>query len=301
VVLVYQWVLVAALVALTYLLLTRFEGPTVGWGAWADQQAIFSLRHQGKWTEAAARIELLLGRPGVLRTGQRVNQLVEALVASGQYREALQVPPPDPRWAEPGQEMLIQINLAEADYNLGRWDEAWQRLAPLDAEAALPSICESGLLLQRAWIAAHQGRGAEALELWTSADIGGLPYEYWAEHHFTGAAALLALGRLDEALEAAQGGAADAVRPSSLRNVLFLQARIHAAAGRLAEAEALCREAAAHPLQTQGGDGLLLWGDLLLELGRPEEALAAWRLCVERDPQSESAQQAQGRLEERRS
>jgi hypothetical protein len=46
----------------------------------------------------------------------------------------------------------------------------------------------------------------------------------------------------------------------------------------------------------QGGDGLLAWGDLLHSLGRTAEALTAWRLAVERDPESESARLAATRL-----
>jgi tetratricopeptide (TPR) repeat protein len=86
-------------------------------------------------------------------------------------------------------------------------------------------------------------------------------------------------------------------RPSSERNAIFLRARVAAARGELERAESLCREAAAHPHRWQGGDGLLLWGDVLSQLGRPDHARDAWRLALERDPQSTSAAMCRARLE----
>ena len=60
-------------------------------------------------------------------------------------------------------------------------------------------------------------------------------------------------------------------------------------------AESLCRAAAAHPYRAQGGDGLLMWGDVLTRLGRADEAEQAYALAIERDGQSESARLAAGR------
>ena len=42
---------------------------------------------------------------------------------------------------------LIQINLAESDYNLGRWEQAEERLAPLDGEARKLPLTRAGLQL----------------------------------------------------------------------------------------------------------------------------------------------------------
>src|SRR5205814_1840703 len=79
-------------------------------------------------------------------------------------------------------------------------------------------------------------------------------------------------GRHDGARRCALAGAAAAIRPSSKRNALFIQGRVAAAMGEPARAESLCREAAAFPYRAQGGDGLLLWGDLLVRLERRGEA-----------------------------
>jgi tetratricopeptide (TPR) repeat protein len=88
-----------------------------------------------------------------------------------------------------------------------------------------------------------------------------------------------------------------AIRPSSRRNALFIRARVAAAAGELDRAESLCRTAASHSYRAQGGDGLLLWGDVLTQLERVEEGCEAYQLAIERDPQSESARLAAARLE----
>ena len=91
-------------------------------------------------------------------------------------------------------------------------------------------------------------------------------------------------------------GLSMAKRASSARNGLFLLARAQAAQGQWSEAESLCRRAAERADLGQGGDGLLLWGDVLHRLGRQDEAEQAWRFAVERDPESESAEQARQRL-----
>ena len=46
-------------------------------------------------------------------------------------------------------ELLVQINLAEAEYNLGRWEMAWERLRDLDPLAAAFPIARAGLSQQR--------------------------------------------------------------------------------------------------------------------------------------------------------
>jgi tetratricopeptide (TPR) repeat protein len=252
--------------------------------------------------DSAASVEAyqaLARDPGAQRTASLVNGLIESQITGGWYREALAEAPPATSAPASlnGNLTLIQINLAEAEYNLGRWHAAWERLRDLDDDAVCFPITESGLALQRAWIAAHTDRGVEALAFWEGADISGLPDQYRAEHDFTHAAVLLALGRPADAKAAAERGAARAQRVSSHRNALYLRARVEAALGDWASSEALCREGAGHPFRTQGGDGLLLWGEALSRLGRLDEARQAWALAVERDPQSESAAQAAVRLE----
>jgi tetratricopeptide (TPR) repeat protein len=231
------------------------------------------------------------GRP------QLLNRLVDGLVSAGRYLDALALPG---RFAVHGRdtesELLVQINLAEAEYNLGRWDEAWSRLRGLDPMAAAFPIARAGLSQQRAWILAHAGRGDEALHHWRRAELDDLPRAYHAEHFFTGAVALLAAGDPAAAEACAEDGMDAAIRPSSGRNALFIEARVAGAQEKWLLAEALCRSASRHPWRTQGGDGLLFWGDVLRRLGRADEARAAYGLAVERDPESESARLAEMRL-----
>src|SRR5207302_10655769 len=71
------------------------------------------------------------GRPSEL------NRAVDAQVAAGRYLEALALAERFvSRERDTASELLVQINLAEAEYNLGRWGAAWERLRDLDPLAA---------------------------------------------------------------------------------------------------------------------------------------------------------------------
>ncbi len=188
----------------------------------------------------------------------------------------------------------MEINRAEAEYNLGRWAEAEARLARVVCEEY--PLGRTGHRLQLAWIMAHTGRAEAALRTWSEAQLDALPPNYRAEYYFTSAATLIALGRFEDAERATNEGLSVARRASSTRNGLFLLARVHAARGQWSDAESLCRRAAERADLGQGGDGFLLWGDALQQLGRPEEAARVWHLAGERDPQSESAARARDRL-----
>jgi tetratricopeptide (TPR) repeat protein len=278
------WIIACAVFALLIGLLRPGAGDVRG-----TLPTVLDLRDAGRPDAAAALVgaELAKGK----RYAWLVNLMVETLISAGRYRDALATPRDYTPWsgADGINEVLVHINLAEAEYNLGAWDAAWERLRRLDEYAAPAAITAAGLSLQRAWIAAHRGSAADALGHWQRSDMYGLPYRYRAEHYFTHAVVLLALGDLDEAEEAALAGADAAVRTSSERNALFLLARVAAAKADWLRAEALCRTAAEHRYRGQGGDGLLLWGDALARLGRMVEAKQAWSLASQRDPESESA------------
>lgn len=232
------------------------------------------------------------GRPFAL------NQAVDKLITLGRYREALALPEKfESAERDTCSELLVEINLAEAEYNLGRWGAAWERLRELDPIAAMFPITRAGLAQQRAWIAAHTGRPAEAMHQLARAELRDLPRPYHAEHFFTAAVAALAAGRPDDARRHALAAADLAIRPSSRRNALFIRARVAAALGDWQRAESLCRAAASHSYRAQGGDGLVLWGDALMRLGCTDEAWEAYQLAIDRDPQSESAAHAAGRIE----
>jgi len=254
-----------------------------------------SLREEGRLGEAVDILRRRLERgtaPDWLRNGA-----IDLLISAGAYRAALAVGSMPTRGeAVSVERALVEINLAEADYNLGRWRRARERLRTLDAVSNPYSITRAGLLVQRAWIAARFGQGAAALRLCARVDPRWFPSIYQAEYQFTVAAALLSLKRLDEAEQAVFRGASIALRLSSERNAIFLLARVAAARGDWAAAERCCRSAAEHPFQGQGGDGLLLWGDALLRLGRAGEARRAWALSIERDPEGAAARLAGMRL-----
>lgn len=227
---------------------------------------------------------------------ETLNAAVDARVARGDYRGALELPRLfAPRDADTASALLVQINLAEAEYNLGRWTDAWDRLRGLDPLAAAFPIARAGLSQQRAWIAAHAGRAEEALHHWRRADPVDLPRRYLAEHFFTGAVAQIAAGDLAGADRCARAGGRVAVRVSSRRNALAICGRVAVAMREWAEAERFFRAAALHPYRGQGGDALLCWGDVLCRLSRLDEARRAYGLAIDRDPQSESAHLARAR------
>jgi len=246
---------------------------------------------------------ILRALPKNASTWRFVNALVNCLINGGKYQEAIDAPL---RWSqsvrdgarakEPGDWALVEINMAEALYNLGRWDEALARLAKLDDMAAVQGLTKSGLLLQRAWILAHLGHGTAARNLADEARADDLPRAFHAELHFTRGAALASIGRQADAIEEVCRGQHYAMRASSERNALFLLGRLEMSRGRLESAEQHFRRGAEHSYQAQGAEGLLLWGDVLDALHRSTEAVAAWQFAQQRDPESEAAHVATQRL-----
>jgi tetratricopeptide (TPR) repeat protein len=244
-----------------------------------------SLREAGRLAEAVALARARIAEKDVSPWSRNI--AIDILISAGAYKAALSAEARDALALD-----LIQINLSEADYNLGSWDVAEQRLIHLELACWLYPIARAGLLQQRAWIAAHRGRAAEALELCASIKPQWLPPDYRAEYQFTRAAACLGAGRVDEAAASVDEGARVARRLSSKRNALFMRARILAARGDWVGVERSCRDAANHVFRGQGGDGLLLWAQALHQLGQHAEADGALRLVSERDPESDAARTA---------
>jgi TolA-binding protein len=232
------------------------------------------------------------------------NTAINTFINAGLYQEALEV---ERRW-EPRavddseelgpdeQEALARFNLCEALYNLGDWEAARERLRAVEEAAAGEPLLQHAILMQRAWIQAHTGQGAEALATLEQLNREDIPRVYWSEVAFTRAAALLALRRYDEAGEEARAGLKLARRVASTRNGLFMLGHIALGAGQLEEAARHFEAGATHPYKGQGGGALLAWGDCLERLGRGERAREAWRLVLERDPQSAAAREAVSRL-----
>ncbi|WP_375772257.1 tetratricopeptide repeat protein [Archangium gephyra] len=232
------------------------------------------------------------------------NTAINTFINAGLYQEALEV---ERRWesqAAPGPEALgpdeqaalVQFNLCEALYNLGDWEAARERLRAVEEAAVGEPLLQQAILMQRAWIQAHTGQAEDALATLELLKREDIPRVYWSEVAFTRAAALLALRRYDEAGNEAQVGLKLARRVASTRNGLFMLGHIELAAGRLEEAARHFEAGAAHPYKGQGGGALLAWGDCLEKLGRGERAREAWRLVLDRDPQSAAAREAAARL-----
>lgn len=263
----------------------------------ADAYAALWCEYTGRTKEAVAAARRLLDsrRYNLVLA----NTCINALINSGAYAEALRVELPhtdDP--VQKGSWALCQVNLAEAEYNLGRWSDALVRLDEARRRVwALDALTLAGHHAQRAWVLAHLNRPAEARAAIDQAVRDDLPIIFRAEHFFTEAVVRLSEGRYEHALVTAEAGAAAALRASSHRNAAFLIAQICVRLELFERAEAEFQRGAQMAYRAQGGAGLLEWGKLLARLGRHDEAVVAWQLAIERDPQSESAALAQKRLE----
>ncbi|MCY1080135.1 tetratricopeptide repeat protein [Archangium lansingense] len=232
------------------------------------------------------------------------NTAINTFINAGLYREALEVergwePQEEPiseEWGPDEQSALARFNLCEAHYNLGDWEAASECLRAVEEAAVDEPMLRQAIPMQRAWIQAHTGHEADALATLDQLNRKGIPRVYWSEVAFTRAAVLLAMRRYDEAASEARAGLKFARRVASTRNGLFMLGRIALAEGRLEEAARHFEAGAAHPYKGQGGGALLAWGDCLEKLGRGERAREAWRLVLERDPQSAAAREAGSRL-----
>jgi tetratricopeptide (TPR) repeat protein len=270
--------------------------------------------YKGKPDHAVpAAVALLADFPESIAPWHYVNDAVCANINAGRYREALMLAS---TWSadaraegtrlDPNSWALVEINLAEAEYNLGDLDAATDRMVRLEQALqdtngpfqgrTIDRIVEAGLQVQHAWILClrNDGGGAEQRLARVSDDC--FPVAYRSEMDFTRALALATATRFAEAHQAIAVGLQQAERVSSRRNGLYLKAMIAAREGALEEACELFETGAAHKYKGQGGDALLEWGRVLTALGLSERAAAAWRLCLERDPQSAAATAARAAL-----
>lgn len=223
---------------------------------------------------------------------------MNVLIGAGRYRDALRgldqpwrAPAVGPigRYRRAHEVAAVEINEAEAMQNLGDGERALRHVAHVPRAAA------SLFAMNEAWLHASNGDLASAEAARRRIAIRRIPWDWRAEGHFAGAFVDLLAGDLDAAEAAIRAGARVAERVSSRRNALFLLASVARRRGDTDRALALFAEAAEHPYQGQGGAALLEWGDLCAELGRAEDAARAWRLAVERDPESEAARVARER------
>jgi len=261
--------------------------------ALVQAESAMQLYYEGKVEEACRLIDdiVVFEDPSGVLSLHVVNLLVCVDVAAGRYERALARRGP---WSIAEDDAILCINEAEALANLGRWDAslACARRA-LDCEDAL---ARTGAALHGVWVLATQARVEEARALFALAREADLPRDFRSEYHFAEAFLRLAEDDPPGARRAVLRGDAIAVRASSRRNALFLLGRIAAREGRSEEALTWFEAGARHVFRGQGGDGLLAWGDTLASLGRAERAAGAWRLVIERDPESYAASLARERL-----
>lgn len=266
------------------------------------------------WAQIEGRpVEAVEAACGLLELGGAfswiwVNTAVNAMINAGLYREALGVPA---RWSkavrrrerrrDPAGYLLVQVNLAEALYNLGRFGCASKVLEGItgDCESRGTELVKSGLWMQKAWLAVLVGFPRTALQHLEKVNIRALPREFRAEPAFARAAALRDLGRSEEAGHEAERGLSLSRRESSKRNALFLLASVAAYQREPQRAIELLEQGAALPYQGQGGDGLLLLGEQYDLVGREHDRRKAYEWAVQRDPQSRAARLAARKLKAR--
>lgn len=266
--------------------------------AWLDIQIA---TQQGRVEDALRMFDALPAT--AVGDGFGWNLFVNALISAGRYHEAVRMRRRFGKRLRVVREKhvaaygLVLLNVAEALYNLGHWRRAKQLMLALESRGFLENpLNRAGGRAQLAWIAAHDGDPASALSRLASVDSRRLPSDYRAELYFTFVAAQLANGDLVSARRSLDNARYPLIRVSSRRNILFMEARCARAEGNLKEAARLCELASNHEYRGQGGDGLLLWGDVCSELGDLPGAQRAWQLAIDRDPESESARFAKQRL-----
>src|SRR5207253_1029408 len=133
---------------------------------YAFENEVCARVHAGDVVGAQKLIEKRLADPSASDMDR--NAAINALISAGAYRAALRVqfPLATARTPMDGVGLILsQINLADAEYNLGRWDAAETRLRGLDLACGPFDVTRAGLLQQRAWIAAHRGDGQLSMDL----------------------------------------------------------------------------------------------------------------------------------------
>ncbi len=197
------------------------------------------------------------------------------MVNAGSYKEALRL---KARWSSdfssarpPASRRLprCQVNLAEALYNLGRFRCAKRLLERITPECNKrgSKLVRAGLIVQKAWLSVLMGDPVGALQQMVVLNERHLPRNYRAEVHFTRAAAIRDVGRLQEAKMEALLGLTLSRRASSTRNALFILGSIAAEEGQPERAIELLEEGAAHTYRAQGAEGLVLLGDQYRRIG----------------------------------
>ncbi|HVJ17640.1 MAG TPA: tetratricopeptide repeat protein [Polyangiaceae bacterium] len=252
---------------------------------WAgDREAVqISERILGLWVQECFPPEVL-------------NKVVNTFITFGRYREALELTPP---WNGGGDDRhkVIQVNLVEAEYNLGLLSDARSRIDRLKQAPPEAQWLDAGLRLQEAWLLTLEGQEEAGLALAQGVDPEHLPDRFRAEVHFARGFALIELERFEQARTEIRQGLARSLRPSSVRNGHFLLGCCEQKAGELDAAVKHFARGAAMPYTGQGGDALLAYGRTLEDLGRTEQARKIFDLLLQRDPQSHACAFARVRLQ----
>lgn len=232
-----------------------------------------------------------------------LSELVDRLITAGRYSGALAAAerlPQDSRrqlrQLAPERDALLEINLAEAEYNQGALEAARERLVRVEQRALRTPFSRAAWHCQWAWLAARMGDALVALEAVEAVEFDELPQRYWAERAYTRALALAGVGALPAAVEHARFGVALAARPSSERNGQFLLGMLYAIGDDPAQARAHFEAGLTHRYRHQGGDALLVYAELCAAEDDASGERRVLELIVERDRESGAAELARRRL-----
>jgi tetratricopeptide (TPR) repeat protein len=249
---------------------------------------------RGEAVAVARRILSLFTRETI--PGICLNTIVDTFITYGRYRDAVALSPASVADDPDEYFKLTELNIVEAEYNLGRLDDARRRLERLKETPAKKAIVAAGLRQQDAWLLALEGQSELALGKAQAVARDDLPKQFHAEVHFTRALPAIQLGRFEHARAELQQALACALRQPSIRNYHFLMGLCERRAGALESALEHFARGVAHPYRGQGGDALLAYGQTLEELQRSDEARRVYDLLLERDPESRACARARERL-----
>lgn len=251
------------------------------------------------WSGLEPRLESL--RP---YAGSALASYGATLIGRGRYHQAIEVltdPVGQSKPNQPSDEIAVlcgafcRANLASADINLGRLEEAHSILDNLAEDAGVHPVLSSLTIYLRAVLAYLHGRPEEGRAMVAGLDISRLPLLYQTElyYHFA-----ITLARCGDAESAERSVSRVQWETSSHRKLTRLrslaQAEIASAKGEDARAVSYYRDLMA--LGHVDALSYLRASALAKKLGQEEQALSFLEGAVRLDPESHWAQVARTRL-----
>lgn len=226
------------------------------------------------------------------------------LIGRGRYRQATEIladPVQEPKGNQYVDDLALicraycRANLASAQINLGRFEEAWQSLETLEKEVQTNAMLASLVSFLRATLHYLEGRPEECRMMVGALDITQLPLLYQTElsYHFA-----ISLARCDDLENARKAVSRVQWETSSHRKLSRLralaQAEIARAAGEDRKALSYYRDLQA--LRHVDALAYVRGAALARQLGEEAQAQQFLEGAVELDPESHWAQVARNRL-----